>query len=83
MLAITSPKNIEKNIPNSLLLHDHEIWKKKEQVSSFKVTVDNYDRENWSLLERIFLKEQIGLFYTETIWLLNSFMTLKLKLQQI
>ena len=46
MLAITSPKNIEKNIPNSLLLHDHEIWKKKEQVSSFKVTVDNYDREN-------------------------------------
>ena len=83
MLAITYPKNIEKNIPNSLLLHDHEIWKKKEQVSSFKVTADNYDRENWSLLERIFLKEQIGLFYTETIWLSNSFMTLKLKLQQI
>lgn len=71
MLPITSPKNIGKNIPNSLLLHDHEIWKKKEQVSSFKVTVDNYDREelcqmiskyNQSLLERIFLKEQIGLY---------------------
>ena len=68
ILAIPSPKNIEKNIPKSLLLYDHEMWK---SVNSFEGTFGNYDGEelcrvigkyNQSLKERIFLKEQMGLY---------------------